>query len=346
LGKATAAAVIVFVIIGLVIGLFYYSYTQIQISLNDVTFHSIEWTSFSWSTLLSLGLNALTGNWLGAAFDLIDGVNLNLIFGLSNYGILPVYIPDLSYDLLVNGVNVGNGYTRLDATIYPGETREIPAFQNFKKSSLSPAVSSIVSKGGVMEIKVKGTAYFQLLGLSIPIPFESSKQISIVDEIRVRLNSEIQKNQEQQRIATAAAAAAALEESLNRAAQSIKEELFGTPSLNLQLSGETIVNSVYKISPGTYRSVYFTLPCTGIVQGGFMASAALGDNIIVYIFDENEYNKFDQGQSSLTYYNSEKVEYDTFELTLNPGKYYVTMSNTYSSFSTKTVALQVAGMCK
>jgi len=30
---------------------------------------------------------------------------------------------------------------------------------------------------------VSGTAYFNLLGLDVPIPFESSKQISISDEI-------------------------------------------------------------------------------------------------------------------------------------------------------------------
>ncbi len=346
MGKAAIAGIIVLVILLLVGGLFYYSYTQIQVSLNDVTFHSIDWTSFSWSTLLSLGLNALTGNWLGAAFDLIDGVNLNLIFGVSNNGFLPVYIPDLSYDLLVNDINVGNGYTRIDTTIFPGETKEIPALQNFQKSSLSPAISSIVSTGGIMEIKVKGTAYFQLFGLSIPIPFESSRQISIIDEVRNRLNSEIQKNQERQRIAAAAAAAAALERSLKAAAQSIQEELFGTPSINLQLSGETIVDSVYEVGPGTYRSVYFTLQCTGTVQGGFVASAALGDNIIVYIFDEDEYNKFDQGEDSLVQYQSGKVESGTFDLTLDPGTYYITMSNTYSSFSTKTVALQAAALCQ
>lgn len=341
MGKAAIAGIIVLVIILLAGGLFYYSYTQIQVSLNDVTFHSIDWTSFSWSTLLSLGLNALTGNWLGAAFDLIDGVNLNLIFGLSNNGFLPVYILDLSYDLLVNGVYVGNGFTRVDATIFPGDTIEIPAFQNFQKSSLSPAVASIVGNGGIMEIKVKGTAYFQLFGLSIPIPFESSKQISIIDEVRNRLNSEIQKNEERQRIA----AAASLEQSLKKAAQSIQEELFGTPSINLQLSGETIVNSVFKVGPEKDYVVSFTLQCTATVQGGFIASAALGDNIIVYIFDDYNLSLYDSGESSTVYYNSEKVESGIFDVNLNPGKYHIMMDNTYSLFSTKTVALQAAATC-
>jgi Late embryogenesis abundant protein len=342
MGKAAIAATIVLVSIVLVIGLFYYSYTQIHVTLNDVKFHSIEWTSFSWSTLLSLGLNVLTGNWLGAAFDLIDGINLNLIFGVSNNGFIPVYIPDLSYDLFVNGVSVGHGYTNLATSIYPGETREITSLQNFKKSSLNPAIYSIVSNGGVMEIKVRGTAYFQFLGFSIPIPFESTKQISIVDEIKSRLNNEIQNQQEIEK----RAAAAKLEESIAKAAQSIQEELFGTPSVNHQLSGDTIVNSIYKISPGDNRSVYFTLPCEATIQGEFVASAALGDNIIVYVFNESEYNNFIQGRSSNVYYQSGKVESDSFELTLDPGTYYVTMSNTYSTFSTKTVALQVAGMCQ
>jgi hypothetical protein len=311
-----AAISIIIGIIGIVLGLVAYSYTQIHVSLNDVSFHSIDWASFSWSTLLKLGLNLLTGNWLGAAFDLIDGINLNLIFGLSNYGVLPVYIPDLSYDLSINGISVGSGYSTIDTTINPGETREIPVLQNFQKSSLSPAVISIVDTGGIINLHVSGTAYFKLLGLTIPIPFESTKQISIVDEIKSRLNKEIQKNQQKQ------------------------------SKLDLQLSGETIVDSVYRVEPGTSTYVYFTLQCRATVQGGFSASAALGDDIIVYILDEDQFNLFDRGESTSTYYNSGKVGYDTFAVTLNPGTYYIVMSNTYSIFSTKTVELQAAGFCR
>ena len=110
---------IIILIIAIILGLVAYSYTQIHVSLNDVSLHSIDWASFSWSTLLKLGLNLLTGNWLGAAFDLIDGINLNLIFGLSNYGVLPVYIPDLSYDLSINDIPVGKGYSTINTTINP-----------------------------------------------------------------------------------------------------------------------------------------------------------------------------------------------------------------------------------
>ena len=192
MSKARAAGIgigIFFLIIAIIGGLLYYSYTQINVELNTVSFHSIDWANMTFSTLMNLGVNAITGDWLGAAINLVDGINLNLFFGLTNNGFLPVYIPDLSYDLLVNGVNVGEGYTTIDATIYPGDSKEIPIVQNFQKSGLSPAISSIISNDGVMEIKVKGTAYFEILGLNIPVPFESTEQISIRDEIENKINS-------------------------------------------------------------------------------------------------------------------------------------------------------------
>lgn len=190
--KAVVIGVGIFVLIIVILGLlFYYSYTQIHITLNDANLHSIDFVSLSWSTLLKLGLNALTGNWLGIAFDLVDGINLNLLFGITNNGLLPVYIPNLSYDLSLNGIKVGKGYATIDATIYPGHTQEISALQNLKKSSFSPAISSIVSNDGIIELKVSGTAFFKLFGQSIPIPFESTKQISIIDEIKSRLNNEL-----------------------------------------------------------------------------------------------------------------------------------------------------------
>jgi hypothetical protein len=40
-----------------------------------------------------------------------------------------------------------------------------------------------------MDLHVKGIAYFKILGLNIPIPFESSKQISLYDEIKNRMPS-------------------------------------------------------------------------------------------------------------------------------------------------------------
>lgn len=75
------------------------------------------------------------------------------------------------------------------------------------------------------------------------------------------------------------------------------------------------------------------------------ASATLGDNIVVYVLDEYSFRDYKNGESVSTYYNSGKIESDTFDLYLGPGTYYVVMSNTYSTFSTKDVALRVIGAC-
>ena len=178
------------IIIVIILGLFAYSYNQLGLSLDDANIHSIELEQFSISNLLKAGLSTLSGNWFDAAFDLIRGINLNLIFSLSNNGLLPVYIPDFSYELLINEISIGEGTSSLDITINPGETKNITSLQNLKKDSLLPAINSIVASEGIMNLKIKGTAYFELLGFDIPIPFESTKQIAIYDEIKNRFDAE------------------------------------------------------------------------------------------------------------------------------------------------------------
>ena len=67
-----------------------YSYAQVSVSLDHVGFHSIDW-DLTVSNLIMLGAKALMGDYLGSALSLIEGVNLDLVFGLSNGGLLPVY---------------------------------------------------------------------------------------------------------------------------------------------------------------------------------------------------------------------------------------------------------------
>ena len=52
-------------------------------------------------------------------------------------------------------------------------------------------MDSILKTEGVIDIGVSGTAYFELLGQSIPIPFESNRQVSLVDEIQNQLNQQV-----------------------------------------------------------------------------------------------------------------------------------------------------------
>ena len=180
------------IIVVLIFGLIAYSYTQIHVSLSDVSSIGIELENLSRPALLQLGIDVLSGNWIEAALNVVAGINLELVFGLSNNGLLPVYIPELSYDLSINGIPIGKGSSEINTTINPGDTKEILILQNLQKDSFSPAIESIINTEGVIDIGVSGTAYFELLGQSIPIPFESTRQVSIVDEIQNQLIPQLQ----------------------------------------------------------------------------------------------------------------------------------------------------------
>ena len=88
---------------------------------------------------------------------------------------------------------IGSGNSKINTAINPGQTIKIVSLQNIQKSSLLPTVNSIIDTHGIIDLKVKGTAYFQLVGLSIPVPFEATKQISVYDEIQSKI-MEVQNN--------------------------------------------------------------------------------------------------------------------------------------------------------
>ena len=177
-------------IVGLVIGLISYSYTQIHVSFSEVSSVGIELEQLSFSSLVQLGIDLLSGNWLDAALNVIAGINFGLIFELTNNGLLPVYIPEITYELFINEIMIGEGITKVDLILNPGQTKEIPVIQGFQKDSLSPAIDSIIETEGVVNVGLRGTAYFEMLGQQIPVPFESTKQISIIDEIQTQLDSQ------------------------------------------------------------------------------------------------------------------------------------------------------------
>ena len=160
-----------------------YSYSQLTVELTDVQYASIELKELSWTDLIPLGIAILSGNWIDVVSDLILGIHLNLIFELNNNGLLPVFVPNFSYEVLINDIVMGYGTSNADVVINPGEKYEIISFQNVQKNSLSPIINSITTGEGVVDITVRGTAHFELLWFDIPVPFQSVKQISIYNEI-------------------------------------------------------------------------------------------------------------------------------------------------------------------
>ena len=449
-------AIIVVAIVAIIVGLIAYSYTQIQISLSDMSFAGFVW-DLSGISILKAGADLITGNLLGTILSVITGIKLNLIFALSNHGIFPVYIPDLAYDLSINDIKVGQGHSNVDLTINPGDTKQLPILQNFEFSSLEPAAASVIASKGIMDLKVSGIAYFKFLGLSIPVPFESTKQVSVMDEVNKYLNEKLSGQSSSytpppsmgtsirlqasaytviqgqtvtfsgrltdsngngipnqlvyvQRDITLApdsilgssytdsngqfsttwtatkpitsntANAYAIFEGssgyssarssdisiqvmvyqptqtsipsqnpstlqqLQQAKQNIQAVQSNT-NPNSQAPRFPIANSVYRVNPHTYTYIPFNMQCSGTVTGEFSAQAALGDNIIVYVMDSTGFRQFQSGGSAYTYYNSGKVSSGTLNIGLSSGQYYLILSNTYSTISTKNVSLQVSYTC-
>ena len=131
---AVIAVGVAFAVAALAIAALAYSYTQVSVSLDGVEFHSIEW-DVSVSNLFAASSGALTGNYLSSVLALIEGINLNLTFELGNGGLLPVYVPNVAYDLAVNGVPVGQAASPMSTTINPGQVERIITMQNVKKDT-------------------------------------------------------------------------------------------------------------------------------------------------------------------------------------------------------------------
>jgi LEA14-like dessication related protein len=173
-------------IIAVIIGLIVYSYTSISATLDNVSFAGIDHVSSNnlSSAIMKSISQAVSGNWFQFITNYITGIKFNLYFGLTNHGIFPVYIPKVSYNLSVNGVNIVNGQSKIDETIKPGETKELPVLADIATSGLEPAAISVLSISGIVDLQTSGTVDFNVLGLTISIPFQVTKQINLEDEIK------------------------------------------------------------------------------------------------------------------------------------------------------------------
>lgn len=293
-----------------------YSYTQLSGQITNVSYGGLTWAQPSATVVLELGADFLTGNYIGLAMTLVTGIDVIAEISISNGGILPVSIPSESHDLIVNGIDLGSGSSSVSETVNPGQTITVPVQQTIDTSSLSQLATSIVTSGGNLDIQINGDAHLSILGLPVNVPFEKSTQISLIQEIEQHIQALISGQSSQQQT----------------------NQYNGNPSS----SGSTIVNGEYNVSPGQYTSFSFTLSSSATVTGSFSATATLGNNIIVYVLDQNNFALYQSDQSATAYYNSGKVASGNINLQLGPGTYYIVLDNTYSTFSTKDVTIQVS----
>ena len=106
-----------------------------------------------------------------------------------------------------------------------------------------------------------------------------------------------------------------------------------------------IINGLITVSPGDYNYYLFSVPSGATqahVKGFFTASGGSGNDIYLYIMDRIDFINWQNGHTVNVYYNSGKVTTDNFDIYIPSGQmYYLVFSNTFSTFSTKTVSATV-----
>lgn len=186
--KAKIAAGIIVALLLLGGGLTYYSYSRIDVYISSVSLASSP-IKINTAKALLIGLSAIMtgGLSLPAMIDAIEGINLVIYIKAYNGGILPVYIPTISYDLYINNNYVGEGSSDREVTIQPGDSEIITVYQFIDRDSLLDVAMSIVNNNGEADIKAKGEAKASILGLSFSIPFEKTTTINVYEEIKKAL---------------------------------------------------------------------------------------------------------------------------------------------------------------
>jgi hypothetical protein len=102
-----------------------------------------------------------------------------------------------------------------------------------------------------------------------------------------------------------------------------------------------IVSGSFTIGAGQHRYYRFVVSNRAIVTGRFRAQGGGGNDIEVFILDEDAYENFRNGHGTPTYYNSGKVTVGTIRANLGAGAYYLVFNNGYSIITNKAVEAYV-----
>ena len=110
---------------------------------------------------------------------------------------------------------------------------------------------------------------------------------------------------------------------------------------------ETIVDGAFTIRPAEYVFYKFTVPAdvTEVtVRGRFEASGASGNDVEVYVFDEDGYAKWQNGREARPYHASGRVTQANVEAKLpsHEGTYYLVFSNRFSVEANKAVTADMS----
>jgi len=113
------------------------------------------------------------------------------------------------------------------------------------------------------------------------------------------------------------------------------------PSVSEPVLERTIVDDTVAVAPRSYYQVPFTVSRVSAVEGRFEAQGGRGNDISVFITDEDGFTNFKNGHQFNGYYGSGKVTVGEIKTTVPAGTFYVILSNQHSLISNKVVHLTI-----
>lgn len=102
-----------------------------------------------------------------------------------------------------------------------------------------------------------------------------------------------------------------------------------------------ILNEAFTLAGGGYYYVSFALNSPGELRGGFRTTAGGAKDIDVYVVDENNFERFVNGQRFESFVMKLKAERGRLNTRLDAGRYRVIFSNRHAFLTAKEVAAEI-----
>jgi predicted nucleic acid-binding Zn ribbon protein len=129
---------------------------------------------------------------------------------------------------------------------------------------------------------------------------------------------------------------------LNRTTQSSPPIPAAPPVVRI-LRTETIANTAITVGAGSFNDYRFVVPPTATqayVDGHFSAAGGFGNDIQVFVVNQDSFVNFQNGHASDAYFNSGKVTQNTINALLpGPGTYYLVCNNRFGLLAPKAVEI-------
>ncbi len=112
--------------------------------------------------------------------------------------------------------------------------------------------------------------------------------------------------------------------------------------LSVSAEGRRLTKETFTVAPGSYKYFRFNASENGAkVSGKFRAEGGSGNDIEVFLLDEDGFENYRNGHDTKTYYNSGRVTVGRINVRLGEGEYYLVFNNGFSSFSNKVVTSDI-----